>query len=181
MVICSASFGQSQNEYDDDIYNRQKEQTPIKSVINNKKVSKDFNNTSLGPRIRIEPNDSTIIYIKVPSNLKVNDKIFLVNQSTYQILQAAVVLIDNGITVQLGRAMNVSPGCKYEMASFDNNWLKNIRGKTLGIKVKGQEDTNISSEAKTNQETTYDFNVTLLEDSHDLYIIVNSNSNTLDF
>lgn len=91
------------------------------------------------------------------------------------------------------------------MASYDNNWLKNVRGKKIAIKIKGVKkvlgDTSSTgvvggsmatgpfgvgvshSELKADEINnidpsliTYDFSASIAEQDHDLYITITSGS-----
>ncbi len=144
------------------------------------------------------------------SSTKIKDKIFLVNRSETTILQAVVVLMTGDSYTTIGNASLVSPGSRFEMASYSNNWLKKLKGQTLGIKIKGVKkvigDTSttgvaggsfatggfgvgvhhreIKAEELNNIEPeliNYDYTVRLGEENHDLYIIVTSGSNAFDF
>lgn len=77
-------------------------------------------------------NNDNVIYLDVPAKMKINDKIFLENKSPYSVLQAVVVLVESKKTI--GSTLYVNPGRRSEMASYDNNWLKNVRGKKIAIK-----------------------------------------------
>lgn len=146
-------------------------------------------------------------YVTVPQNLKIKDKIFLVNKSPYLIIQAMVALPQgNGNFEPLGTANILAPDETSQIASYDNNWLKNLRGKTLSIKVKGAKvfagqsrtgvgtpmggvgvsHTEINSELLNNidpKDITYSFNVKFYEANHDLYIEVyyKGSGNVMDF
>lgn len=155
-------------------------------------------------------NDNHVIYVEVPKKLNIKDKIFLVNRSETSILQAVVVLMSGDSYTTIGNASLVSPGSRFEMASYSNNWLKKLKGQTLGIKIKGVKkvigDTSttgvaggsfatggfgvgvhhreIKAEELNNIEPeliNYDYTVRLGEENHDLYIIVTSGSNAFDF
>ena len=157
-----------------------------------------------------EIEDENIIYIDVPAKMKINDKIILQNKSQYSIIQAVVVLADTKQSI--GSSTYVNPGESCEMASYDHNWLRNVRGKKIAIKVKGvkkilkdSSSTGIAggsfatggfgvgvrhTELKADEINnidpsliTYDFNATISEANHDLYItIMSGNSeNPLDF
>ena len=155
-------------------------------------------------------NDNHVIYVEVPKKLNIKDKIFLVNRSETTILQAVVVLMSGDSYTTIGNASLVSPGSRFEMASYSNNWLKKLKGQTLGIKIKGVKkvigDTSttgvaggsfttggfgvgvhhreIKAEELNNIEPeliNYDYTVRLGEENHDLYIIVTSGSNAFDF
>lgn len=82
--------------------------------------------------------DPKLIVIDIPKKMKIEDKIKIVNNTQTTILQAAVVLInDDSSITPLASIGTVHPGFTVEMASFDDEWLKKIRGKRIGIKVKG--------------------------------------------
>jgi hypothetical protein len=82
---------------------------------------------------------SHIVYVHVPKQLNIKDKIYLVNRSQTTILQAAVVLVSvSGANyTSLGSATLVMPNCRYEMASFSGNKLKRLKDQTIGVKIKG--------------------------------------------
>lgn len=160
-----------------------------------------------------EKKDSTsfsdnVLNVTVPQKLKIKDKIFLVNKSPYLILQAMVALPKpDGNFEPLGTANVLAPDETSQVASYDNNWLKNLRGKTLSIKVKaakvftaqsrtgvatpmgdvGVAHTEISSDLINNidpKDITYSFNVKFYEANHDLYIEVyykGDGKNVMDF
>lgn len=149
-----------------------------------------------------------VLNITVPQDLKIKDKIFLVNKSPYLILQAMVALPQQGGNYEpLGTTTYLAPDESSQIASYDNNWLKNLRGKTLSIKVKGAKvfvgqnrtgvatpmggvgvsHTEISSDLINNidpKDITYSFNVKFFEANHDLYIEVyykGNGENVMDF
>lgn len=155
-------------------------------------------------------NDNHVIYVEVPKKLNIKDKIFLVNRSGTTILQAVVVLMYGNSYTTIGNASLVNPGSRFEMASYSNNWLKKLKGQTLGIKIKGVKKVigetyttgvaggsfatggfcvgvhhqEIKAEELNNIEPeliNYDYTVRLGEENHDLYIIVTSGSNAFDF
>ena len=135
--------------------------------------------------------DGDVVYMTVPQKLKINDKIFLSNKSPNTIVQAAVGLLQyDGTTIPLGTASMVGPGQLFEMASFNGNWLRNIRGRIIGIKMKGLKgvsvDANLSQSLDLKEidpsQITYDFMPMLTEKDHDLYITVSSETmGLLDF
>ncbi len=127
------------------------------------------------------PADPHLILVDVPKNLNIKDKIFLVNRTSYCIAQAAVVLISDGAPKTIGNAMTVYPGQTYEMASFSGNWLKKLKGQTIGIKIKGSKDPAAISGSDDTDAFTYDFTITLSESNHDLYITVTNDDDTLNF
>lgn len=164
------------------------------------------------PMLGQEKNDTlssnNVLEVTVPSNLKIKDKIFLVNKSPYLILQAMVALpqLNSGYEL-LGSATYLAANESATIASYDNNWLKNLRGKTIAIKVKGAKvftgenrtgvatpiggvgvaHTEISSDLVNNidpKDITYSFDVKMHEEDHDLYIEVyykGDGKNIMDF
>lgn len=157
--------------------------------------------------LQAQNTDSTqvdhIIYKVIPKGLHINDKIFVVNNSPYTLLQIVVARPRaNGRFEPLGTAIFVSPNETYELGSWDDNWLKYLRGQQLAIKVKGiskilGEEILGTATAGTNwwgnvafarshikeldpniinkispEKITYDFDVTYSEADHDLYIRV---------
>jgi hypothetical protein len=151
---------------------------------------------------------SNVIYVHIPKKLNIKDKIFLVNRSQTTILQAAVVLVSEGCFTSLGAATLVMPNGVYEMASFSDNGLKRLKDQTIGIKIKGINKVlgnidrtkfvgnntaagafglgvkEITAEELNNLDPsliTYDYSVSLAEESHDLYINVTTGANALDF
>lgn len=157
-----------------------------------------------------EPQDH-VIYMDIPKKLKIRDKIFLENRSPYTVIQAVVVMKENGQYQSLGTASYLGPNSTAEMASYDHRALKNLRGQRIGIKIKGikkilsdqtalgmsgnvgltgigfgfQKNT-LRTEDVNNinpEDITYDFSATFYEDSHDLYIRISdgTSQNVLDF
>lgn len=151
-----------------------------------------------------------VIFVEVPKKLNIKDKIFLVNHTQTSILQAVVVLMTGNSYKTVGNASLVTPGSRFEMASYDDNWLKKLKGKTIGIKIKGAKKAiaDISSTGVVgggfaiggfgvgvqHQEVkaedlnnispeliTYDYSVQLSEEDHDLYITVTNGGNAFDF
>lgn len=174
--ICSAY---AQNEaFDDPIYG-----TPNKSV-KNRKMDKAPDSS------KVIDKKNGIIYVHVDKNLNIKDKIFLVNHSPYMIEQVVLALMVDSVATPIGSASNIAPGTRFELASYSNNRLKKLKGQTLAIKIKGimnpENPTDpfaVFEENKTEAplEFTYDFNVALSEDRHDLYITVTSGENSFDF
>ena len=140
-------------------------------------------------------------YVNVPKQLNLKDNVFVVNNSSCVILQmmAAVDYDGTGNYVTLGQASFLNRGGEAKIASFDDNKLKNVRGKNLVLKVKGAKiknnvgnggaqvnvDTPFGSVQVVNRslsyedvknidesQITYEFKVTLRESHHDLYILV---------
>ena len=115
---------------------------------------------------RVDPN---VIILNV-GKLNVKDKIFLTNKSALFIQQAMIGYINKDARFEIiGARANISPGEK--LASFDDNELKKVRRKALVIKVKAskpQSEKDVNGEKQS--EVTYDFDATLSENRHDLYI-----------
>lgn len=109
-----------------------------------------------------------IIFKLVSHKLDLKDKIIVSNQSSYTLLQVAVCLAEDNKLKPLGSCTNIEPGESGEIASFDDNALKNLQSRTIGIKAKGQKkDVGDNSGL---EDVTYEFDVKLLEDDHDLII-----------
>ncbi|MCM1338033.1 MAG: hypothetical protein NC187_10220 [Candidatus Amulumruptor caecigallinarius] len=154
--------------------------------------------------------DTHIMYIDVPENLNIKDKIFLVNKSQTTILQSAVALKTGKTLSPLGSTTIILPGGKATMASFSHNKLKRLKGQTIALKIKGVrkalsdvQSTGIAGGSFTTGSfgvgivkneiraeelnnidpalITYDYTPQLSEANHDLYITVSSGSNTFDF
>ena len=148
-------------------------------------------------------NNDNVIYLDVPAKMKINDKIFLVNNSPYTVLQAVVVLVESKKTI--GSTVYVNPGRRSEMASYGDNGLKNVRGKRIAIKIKGVkivlDDTSSTGVVGGSMATgtfgvgtsrlelkadeinnidpsliTYNFSASIAEEDHDLYITITSGS-----
>ncbi len=150
-----------------------------------------------------------VFYKDVPQKLDIKDKIFIQNKTPYLIIQSVVALVDpKGELIPLGSTSYVSPKETYEIASFKDNKLKELRGKRIAIKIKGSKKlvgTNntsvytpfgsvgvhhqdLSPEILNNikpEDIIYDFDAVLLEGSHDLYIQImykgESGKNIMDF
>lgn len=151
-----------------------------------------------------------IIYKEVGAKLNIKDKIIIQNNSPYLIMQVMVALptADNGFE-PLGTSTYITPNEVRTIASYTDNGLKNFRGKTIAIKVKGAKivlpesgtdvftpygsvsvqhkdiDPNIINNIKS-EDITYDFDAKLFEANHDLYIQIfykgdYNKSNVMDF
>ena len=123
--------------------------------------------------------DSSIVLKEVSPYLNIRDKIFVRNKSPYLIMQVMVALPDSdGGFDPVGSATDISFNEAKEIASYDNNELRSLKGKVLAIKVKGGRDGD--------SEITYNFDVKFVESHHDLYIDVYSKGdknkvNIMDF
>jgi hypothetical protein len=99
-------------------------------------------NNMLFAQIHANSNDANenverIMYAEVPQKMNIKDKIFIRNSSPFTILQVVVAVEEDGQYNVLGSASYISPNGRAEIASFDNNKLKKLRGKKLAIKAKG--------------------------------------------
>lgn len=138
-----------------------------------------------------------VMYKTVEKNLNIKDKIIVQNKSPYLILQIMVALPNEteGFT-PIGSSSYIAANEAREIASYDNNSLKFLRGKTIAIKIKGAKiaipenktqvytpygsvdvqhkeiDPNIINNIK-DKNITYNFDVKLFETNHDLYLQVN--------
>ncbi len=149
-----------------------------------------------------------VLNVAIPQSLNIKDNIFLVNKSPYLILQAMVALPQpDGNFEPLGTTTLLAADERAQIASFANNSLKRLRGKTIAVKVKGAKviagqkrsgvvtpmgdvgaaTTEISSDLVNNidpKDITYDFDVRIYEAHHDLYIEVyykSKGGNVMDF
>ncbi len=145
------------------------------------------------------PDNSTrgLFYKTVPSEMNIKDKIFIENASPFTILQAVVAVCDDNGTLQpVATTSFVTPATVREIADFDSNGLKRLRGCKLAIKVKGAKSIpagsrstevhtpfgnvtvrqqNVDPAVINNVPATdvvYDFDAELSEKNHDLYIKV---------
>lgn len=155
----------------------------------------------LNAQIEMSANNlsKNIIYKTIPKKLHIQDKIIIKNKSPYYLLQMVVAIPkENGDLEPLGFASQIAPNMTFTMANFKNNSLKKLRGKTIAIKAKGEkfyvnehngpsialsnesssiESKEIDPETSNNlkeENVTYNFDVNLYEDWHDLYIEIYS-------
>jgi len=87
--------------------------------------------------LSIRAQENKLISLTVPSNLNIKDKIILVNKSSCTILRAVLVLADIKDKQVLGTCNIVVPEGHVTMAEYSRNGLRQLRGRKLGIKVKG--------------------------------------------
>lgn len=152
----------------------------------------------------LQAQDNKLITLEIPYNLKIKDKIILVNKSSCTILRAVVILADTENAEVLGTCNIVVPEGSVTMAEYSRNGLRALRGRTIGIKVKGytkmlvdKSSTSIGgagigtgvfgvgvshAEVKADdvnniadEHITYDFSASLSEDNHDLYLYIYDN------
>lgn len=147
-----------------------------------------------------------IVYKQVPAKLNIRDKIIISNKSPYYILQIVVAVKEGEQLVPLGSSTFIAPNEDWELASYRDNTLKSLRGKTIAIKTKAAKvsmgernetridipfsvysfgirhkelDPEIVNNLKP-EDITYDFDAKLYESRHDLYIeVFNSKGNDI--
>ena len=107
--------------------------------------------------------NGNIIFKLVSHKLDLKDKITVSNRSSYTLLQVAICLAEDNKLKPLGTCTNIEPGESGEIASYEDNALKNLQSRTIGIKAKGVKKGD-------SEDVTYEFEVKLLEDRHDLTI-----------
>lgn len=140
-------------------------------------VKKDLKNT-----------DEHLFFVEV-GKLTIQDKIIVTNKTSYFIQQALVGYITKDLTFKvITTTSDIAPGERKNIASFSNNDLKSLRGKTLVMKIKGCKNASVKDGDTFNQtekstDVTYDFSASLSEKRHDLYIdiILKNDNNYLDF
>ena len=136
----------------------------------------------------IKRRDPKVFFVTV-GKLSVKDKVFLTNKTSYNIDKAVIGYLDLDMEFQtIATASNIAPGQKIELASFDNNGLEKVQRRMLVMKVKGYYNGDAQVFEEPTLETdansiTYDFDATLSEIRHDLYIdiIHSKNNDVLDF
>ncbi len=137
-----------------------------------------------------------VMYKMVEKKLNIKDKIIVQNKSPYLIMQIMVALPNNaeGFT-PIASSSYIAANEAKEIAYFDKNSLKSLRGKTIAIKIKGAKvvipenntqvytpygsvdvqhkniDPNIINNIK-DKDITYNFDAKLFEANHDLYLQV---------
>lgn len=122
-------------------------------------------------------NTNNLITVTISYHFDLKDKIFICNQSPYPVLRAVVVNGSNYNHV-LGACNLLNPQDCVEIADFPYNGLSDLRGQNIGIKVKGLKNnstndfTNYSDDNTQSEQVTYDFNISLAEQQHDLYIYI---------
>ena len=137
--------------------------------------------------------DKNINFRVIPKSWKIQDFIKVTNRSPYLILQVVVAEVVDHELVPLGSATNIRPNRTESIAAFKYNSLKHLKGKTIAIKAKAlktvlgdQSGTDVSTpfgdvtvrhmdvdKESANlgpEDVTYEFDVKLFEDRHDLYI-----------
>lgn len=157
---------------------------------------------------KYDPRTNGNILFKVVShqwNLK--DKIKVWNRSPYIILQVTVCVVENDELKPLGSCTDIEPDRTDDIASFRDNTLKNLKGRTIAIKAKGlkkvvgnnsrtevytpfggvgvhhQDATEEQANNIKPDDVTYEFEAKLFEDRHDLIIeLFNAKGNSvMDF
>lgn len=160
----------------------------------------NHNNTKIAPIPFAEHNNGTdtiakkqvkdLVIAHIPSHYNLRDKIFICNQSQYPILRA-VVVNGNNYSQIIGACNLLNPQDCIELADFPANSLSLLLGSDIGVKVKGIKNNHIIDiknypiDNIPAEQVTYDFNVFVTEQQHDLYINVSGGEKTgndlLDF
>ena len=129
----------------------------------------------------LSANDNVIVKM-IPKKWNLKDKVILVNKSQLYIMQAVVAVMGvDGEYKPLGATDGLSANKSCEILACYNNELKNLLGKTIAIKVKGAVKKNTftdNAEDIVPATITYDFDATVYEFRHDLYIEIKSKSNS---
>lgn len=133
--------------------------------------------------VEVFNNDKGVIFKRVPQELDLKDKVFIVNKSAFEITHAALALVENTGNYQPIASMDgLAPGDTYELISYSDNELANLRGRVIALKIRGKKGFKVTDDSDAN--AFYDFNASLSEESHDLYIEVTSTGhggNMMDF
>lgn len=87
--------------------------------------------------INLHAEDNNLMVMTIPTKYNIKDKIILVNKSSCTILRAVVVYADTPDMHVIGTCNIVTPGSSITLADFSRNSLKYLRGRTIGVKVKG--------------------------------------------
>ena len=128
---------------------------------------------------------NNVIIKQIPKNFKINDNIKVVNKSPYHILQIVVSQAKTGWYLLLGEGTNISSNDEVEIASFSNNKLKKLRGQTIAVKVKALKRPLAQIDDLDNidsKDLTYNFDVRLSENRHDLIIeVIRPSGHIMDF
>lgn len=143
----------------------------IYKVVNDKFVMDEEANKATAEMLM------NVIQIYLPKELNIQDKVFLVNNSSFTVEKAVIVDILKP-NYALGSCFNVSSSTEALMADFKDKGLQGYQGHTIGLKIKGVK--------KVGEETiiSYDYVAAINARNHDLYITITDSSeykNALDF
>lgn len=121
------------------------------------------------PAVAFADKKTGIVQITIPKKLRIADKIFVENNSTRNIVQMAIMADYNGDDqyVSVASVSSIPVGATKVAAESDGDY-RSLRGKVLKMKIKGCRTNN-------SDDVSYDFNVSLYEKDHDLYIKVGAN------
>lgn len=121
------------------------------------------------PTVVFADKKTGVVQITVPKKLRIADKIFVENNSTRNIVQMAIMADYKGDDqyVSVASVSAIPVGATKVVADSDGEY-RSLRGKVLKMKIKGCRTNNID-------DVSYDFNVSLYEKDHDLYIKVGAN------
>jgi len=168
--------------------------TPVKKAKDDvyysvKKKAPLFASHAFLDSLRCANPDMTITF--VPQKLNIKDKIFITNKSPCLIQYLVVAVIDEALKfVPVGSAKNISPNKNFEFVSYEDNKLKQLKGKVIAIKTKGIKKFTVGKDedytfTDDSSNVTYSFNAVLKEDRHDLYIEITGKDkyegNIMDF
>lgn len=119
-----------------------------------------------------EKNDSrttnSILFKQVSPTWDLKDRILVDNRSAYLVEQVVVAEVIDHDLRPLGSCNNVEPMGKCEVATFERNGLRRLKGRTIAIKAKGLKRAGDGK--NITDEYTYDFEARVYEYKHDLYI-----------
>lgn len=85
----------------------------------------------------LQAQDNKLILLDVPYDFNIKDRTILVNKSSCTILRSVLVLADIPEKQVLGTCNIVVPGGSVELADYERNGLRLLKGRKIGIKVKG--------------------------------------------
>lgn len=143
-----------------------------------------------------------IIYRTVPAKMNIKDKIIVANTSPYTLLQVMIAQPnEDGTFTPISATSYLGPNEVWTACEAEDNGLKKLRGMTLAIKVKGTSKSFGKDKVYTSKghkvldpkivnqltpdEITYNFDVTLAEADHDLYVNIfyagSSSKSVMDF
>lgn len=122
-----------------------------------------------------------LVTIQIPRYYALKDRIFICNKSLYPVLRAVVVNGDDHSKV-IGLCSFLQVNDCAEIADYPGNGLCALQGATIAIKAKGTTNTNVISQQNIQGDNdqsdyiTYDFDVSVAEHNHDLYIYLYTNN-----
>ena len=133
---------------------------------------------------RVDRNTNSVdhlVTIQVPRYFSLKDKIYICNHSQYPILRTVVVSGEDHNMV-IGSCSFLQINDCAEIADYPGNGLATLQGAKIAIKAKGTTNTNVVSlqniqgDNDQSDYITYDFDVSVAEHNHDLYIYLYTNN-----